>query len=1734
MENRYKITLDFKQRSNTNINFIQNDIDTSALEFTIADGGQVVDITGQTVSIAFLKSDNTIVIQNSTSGVTILDGPNGKLECILRSNTLAYVGIVRAEISFSLDGKKLSTAQFVFNVSSSIDNGQGILSTNEIPLLDAKITEASEKISDLATALASAVTATDAANKAATDAINTDESIQTAEDLRVTAEIGRADAEIIRQENEDLRQGTYAQVVDAVAMESARQTAEIARQAQAVLSQTQEDIRETNEGVRQTQEANRQATYQNFNGAVQTTQLDWGTPVTNFADLATTYPMASVGKCVQVLSEGKWYRYNGTAWEYKGSFSLTGMESIANVLSNAAYQAAFRQKQMHSGCLNFPVITSGGTTTPNSIIIPAADYNINGNILSMPQTTVVLPDPPTTGTRDDLVFLETYFPVTNPYQMVGRYRTVAGVNFSVFNDNGFCTIGSINADGQYDQLVTPQGGNTSPLTYAFSTKNMFMNNLKRVVIGGGAQIASEDVGLYTSGAGDATSKSTLLTYDGYSYAIPIARVKRRNSGGFSPSNPNGAYSYIEEALAMGTGVVSVENMSYQLTVSSNFYNLINIGDKLIHKPSGLAILQVASKDGSNKFTAIAKISGYGSATYFIKSDRPDNTYVNIIDARDIPQPYDLRHIVTPQNYEYLLKKSADQFQRGEIGTQKKMLTVHHGIPKSEIDEHTVFYASLDGTLIPTIGSATGTVGTVFKPSPTGTGTVVTGNMSMPTVPMTNGSTMDFWYLPTDSSEHTVINAVGNQINPLAKQGDFKIYDNKWHHCRVSVKSNGDILIYTDGNLKRTYSAYFTSFDHFSISSAATGIVSDLHISNIDRGSLFPNLPPDFISGDAVIMPKPTEQRKLYSQAQMTQLTTGIAKGSNSGNSRGITATQATSGVWVSGDTIKVTGMAGELISGVFDADTALATIIKDQNTGDTSLTVDTIAGLVVNDTFQILDQQLGTLRTTIHTVSAIAGTVLTITPALTAPVSKYQSLIMETTASSSYPTINFLNGTTKTPVAGTWTALGTNVAVFTLGTNVTLTNQDIQLDYSTIMPSGQPALTAPTTATLAGEAGIRIPSTSVTLLTNDFTGKISGRTWENPNIAKTGSVIVANNPAPSTFTTELLDSEYVNILTQNGTSFSYSTSVNGQQAAVLLSFDLIKIIERKLGSKIPGKNTVGKIAWIKANVASVTSNVWCNGSSPTGNKATVKVWSPTVFWTDGGLSSLSSNTSISPSKLYDSVAGTSSTIDASTGISSILCFADPSDGVTPSTINVDYASLDITFASKVLNSYKLVNGALAVRDDFAGKTAGDVTGNPNVASRTLSTYTSNTLMLPTTVTNVTEIDSTRYTSLGSLDSNLFNVVNTNNGSSAQLKISWNLIRIFEDKYGPIPAIDKVQWLKDNLTSVSCSWWGYGSGPNTSQTHFAIWNGSNWFIVFNGSISSVTKQTTNSTPTSSVPISQVIDANGMIYLLAYADPSDGVTPSTIYTDYCNIELTLKPAPTGYDTLVPDNPRRDAGPSQILYVRKETKEVQVAFGRDTDLNLVTYSDYLPAPDPIAANTDVTILAEIPEFLVTDLGSAVGMKQGTHHWMNPAYRVGQDNDALYGEIGFSSVPFAPDSVGVNIGAKVTINGTGFIGNYTLQRSLNLISKPVVSVGRWLVVYNGELKLLVKSSYVTTGLFSNYGDGIVYLLSIFGKPLSKEIDGPIRVGQFVPFKWNTNPLVIEGFVDKATNKLITTGNSI
>lgn len=85
--------------------------------------------------------------------------------------------------------------------------------------------------------------------------------------------------------------------------------------------QSAEDIRVLNETTRQTQETTRQSNtttaINTLNSAVDSTKINWLSPLATYASIATTYPSPVNGDTVQVendIPNNGTYRFNGTTW----------------------------------------------------------------------------------------------------------------------------------------------------------------------------------------------------------------------------------------------------------------------------------------------------------------------------------------------------------------------------------------------------------------------------------------------------------------------------------------------------------------------------------------------------------------------------------------------------------------------------------------------------------------------------------------------------------------------------------------------------------------------------------------------------------------------------------------------------------------------------------------------------------------------------------------------------------------------------------------------------------------------------------------------------------------------------------------------------------------------------------------------------------------------------------------------------------------------------------------------------------------------------------------------------------------------------------------------------------------------------------------------------------------------------------------------------------------------------
>ncbi|MCM3567838.1 hypothetical protein [Neobacillus mesonae] len=193
--------------------------------------------------------------------------------------------------------------------------------------------------------------------------------------------------------------------------------------------------------------------------------------------------------------------------------------------------------------------------------------------------------------------------------------------------------------------------------------------------------------------------------------------------------------------------------------------------------------------------------------------------------------------------------------------------------------------------------------------------------------------------------------------------------------------------------------------------------------------------------------------------------------------------------------------------------------------------------------------------------------------------------------------------------------------------------------------------------------------------------------------------------------------------------------------------------------------------------------------------------------------------------------------------------------------------------------------------NFEGKVSGSTMENPHKAYP----ISNQALLTPSNLQASYEGAQPTYDQIAKLDGTTRSVSTTTNGYYAETIFAFDIIQEIERQIGRIPKStleDKIQWVKDNIVKITCNWWGYGSGPNGNKATLQRWSASTstWStdagnnVNAKGTVTNIKQET--ATPTNN------IDSMGFVHFLAYADASDGVTTSTIYTDYVELEIELK--------------------------------------------------------------------------------------------------------------------------------------------------------------------------------------------------------------------------------------------------
>lgn len=397
--------------------------------------------------------------------------------------------------------------------------------------------------------------------------------------------------------------------------------------------------------------------------------------------------------------------------------------------------------------------------------------------------------------------------------------------------------------------------------------------------------------------------------------------------------------------------------------------------------------------------------------------------------------------------------------------------------------------------------------------------------------------------------------------------------------------------------------------------------------------------------------------------------------------------------------------------------------------------------------------------------------------------------------------------------------------------------------------------------------------------TANFVGKVAGSTVVNPHISKRIG-IQSTLQTPTGTWSESSDGTstggYSVINSLNGATGFVVSSGSGSIPQQLFSFDIIAEIERKLGL-IPRTTLADKVAWIKDNVETMKVNWHGFGSSVGGNKATLKIWTA-GSWAG---SSTHPNSTVTLLTRIDNIGAIETD-----GFVHFLAHAEPSDGVVASTINTDYVELVVTLKPTAqLNTRPKVIRV----ENFEGKVSGSTVENPHV---TKGSNTSTTLNAPSVGWGSESQD--KYESIKSMNNIYMSTYAVINGQIAQQLFSFNLIEAVERNIGRIPrtsVADKVAWLKTNLSRFMANWHGFGTSVGGNKATFVCASSSGAWVGAGTSHSASTVTRLQSLIPQGA-LSTYIQSDGFVHFLAYAEPSDGTTPSVINTDYIDLEIEMK--------------------------------------------------------------------------------------------------------------------------------------------------------------------------------------------------------------------------------------------------
>jgi tail protein len=191
--------------------------------------------------------------------------------------------------------------------------------------------------------------------------------------------------------------------------------------------------------------------------------------------------------------------------------------------------------------------------------------------------------------------------------------------------------------------------------------------------------------------------------------------------------------------------------------------------------------------------------------------------------------------------------------------------------------------------------------------------------------------------------------------------------------------------------------------------------------------------------------------------------------------------------------------------------------------------------------------------------------------------------------------------------------------------------------------------------------------------------------------------------------------------------------------------------------------------------------------------------------------------------------------------------------------------------------------------DFTGKIQYSTVENPNMFRYRAASTIGVPSDFTTEATQVSHQDKIK-----TIDGQTSTYTQTIAGNIPQMMWSFDVIQIIERKYGSgiwggtTILADKIALAKSWITFISYRYLGFGSTPTGNKIILARYKSDDntWYGNWSYNNTVITEHIISSSVASNN-----IDANGMIHLLAYTDASDGVTGSTLNTDYISLTLSI---------------------------------------------------------------------------------------------------------------------------------------------------------------------------------------------------------------------------------------------------